>query len=212
MAEGPVRCFQNMKLNSRSITNFLRPVVDVKFLVNLVPEIDANRPTACMNCEVSAGSWGSLKIHGHGCRERTLWGPPEAQDAEPTLVTVILRRFRCLVCGHVMTIRRPLVARYFRYSTAAIALALWLWATVLVTASQVRLEISPAQLLVATERKRWRSLRRWTRRASMLFRLPDGLHGHGDREVAARVVSLLIPRAPPELSDRARVFVGAQLI
>lgn len=152
---------------------------------------------------------GALNIHSHGTRERSILGPVDP-DGLGEVVCVLLRRFRCLVCGHVMTVLPPLVARYFRYSVAAISVALWLWATVQTTQSSTRTLVSPWPVWGASEADRWRSLPRWVGRAQDLFGLPEDLHGETARAVAARVAGLLVGRAPPDLSERARAFVGAQ--
>jgi hypothetical protein len=123
---------------------------------------------------------------------------------------LLLRRYRCLDCGHVMTIRPRLLARYFRYTTAAIALALWLWAVAGRSARTVRQEISPWPVWGLSEAHRWRSLGRWLGRLGDLFGLSDEL-GETGRDLARRAAQLMIARAPPELSPRVRAFVGAQL-
>jgi len=152
---------------------------------------------------------GALNIHGHGLRERLVLGPTEPQGS-PEAISVQLRRFRCIACGHVMTVRPAMLARYFLYSTAAIAVALWLWATVQTTQSTVRTLVSPWSVRGPSEADRWRSLRRWACRAGDVFGLPEQLHGETARHVAARVAGLLVGRAPPDLPERARAFVGAQ--
>lgn len=110
-----------------------------------------------------------------------------------------------------MTIRPPILARYFRYSTAAIGLALWLWASVRMPQSDVRAAVSPWTRHGPSDADRWRSLPRWVGRAAELFALPDDLHGHGARDIAARVAALLVGRAPPDLPERAQAFIGAQV-
>lgn len=121
-----------------------------------------------------------------------------------------LRRYRCLDCGHVMTIRPRFLARYFRYTTAAIALAFWIWAVASRSASAARHEVSPWPLRGSSEAHRWRSLGRWLRRLDDLLGLPEDL-GERGRALAHRAAQLMTARAPPELAARVRAFVGAQL-
>jgi len=196
-------------LKTKSKNSLLDQILDVKILAELEPEIEATRPSCCAQCGVEVGMPGALNIHGHGLRERLVLGPTEPQ-ALPEAISVYLRRFRCIACGHVMTVRPAILARYFLYSTAAIALALWLWATVQTTQSTVRALVSPWTARGPSEADRWRSLRRWVGRAGDVLGLPEHLHGETARAVAARVAGLLVGRAPPGLSERARAFVGAQ--
>lgn len=197
-------------MESKGETNFHHPICDVKFWADREPELEASRPSHCHGCGAAVGLPGALRIHGHGTRERLVLGPA-APDHPGELVCVVLQRFRCLACGCVMTIRPSFLARYFRYSVAAIGLALWLWATVRMTQSEVRAEVSPWPIRGPSDADRWRSLGRWTGRAAALFGLPDNLHESGARTLAARVAGLLVGRAPPELPERARAFAGAQL-
>ena len=196
-------------MKAKSETSLLDLILDVKILAKLEPEIEATRPSCCAQCGVEVGMPGALNIHGHGLRERLVLGPTEPQ-ASPEAISVHLRRFRCIACGHVMTVLPAILARYFLYSTAAIALALWLWATVQTTQSSTRALVSPWPVRGASEADRWRSLPRWVGRAQDLFGLPEDLHGETARAVAARVAGLLAGRAPPDLSERTRAFVGAQ--
>ncbi len=121
-----------------------------------------------------------------------------------------LRRYRCLDCRHVMTVRPRLLARYFRYTTAAATLALWLWAVAGRSASAVRHEVSPWPVRGSSEAHRWRSLGRWLGRLDDLLGLPKDL-GERGRALARRAAELMTARAPPELAARVRAFVGAQL-
>jgi hypothetical protein len=186
-------------------------IVDVKFLAEIDAGIEEARPSTCHQCGVGAGCAGSLRIHGHGTRTRDVWGPSSATPgAAPEVTGLRLRRYRCLACGHVMTIRPRLLARYFRYATAAIALALWLWAVAGRSASAARHEVSPWRVRGACEAHRWRSLGRWLGRLDDLFGLPKDL-GETGRELARRAAYLMTARGPPEHPPRVRAFVGAQL-
>jgi hypothetical protein len=199
------------QMNTELVSILNKAVPDVKSLANVVPSLESSRPSHCHRCKAAAGYPGAFEIYGHGLRERDAWGPAKPAGAAAEVLTVIVRRFRCRPCGHVMTIRPPFLARYFRYTTAAIALALWLWTMLRKPERAVRGEISPWPVRGACDAERFRSLHRWAGRANDIFGLPDNLVGETQREVTVRVVALLTARAPPELSPRLRVFAGAQL-
>lgn len=193
-----------------SISSFLQATLDVKFFAKMDFGVEEQRPSHCPSCGCGAGRPGALRLHGHGVRTRDVWGPPRAGGARPEVLELRVRRYRCLACAHVMTVRPPFVARYFRYATAAIALALWLWAVCGRPARFVRAEVSPWRIVGLSEPRRWRSLSRWFARHDTLFGFRENLVGEG-RELARRVAHLLFGRAPPTLQTRERVFVGAQL-
>jgi hypothetical protein len=199
-----------LKQNESQI-NLVNAIVNVKSFAELDVGVEEARPAACAQCCVAAGCVGNLRIHGHGTRPRDAWGPPSADPgAAPEVMGLRLRRYRCLECRHVMTVRPRLLARYFRYTTAAITLALWVWAVVGRSASAARGEVSPLPIRGLSEVDRWRSLGRWLGRLDDLFGLPEEL-GERGRALAHRAAQLMTARAPPELAARARAFVGAQL-
>lgn len=199
-----------MKPNE-GLANLLDAILDVKSLADIDAGVEETRPRACYRCGVGAGCVGSLRIHGHGTRPRDAWGPPSAvSGAAPEIVGLRLRRYRCVDCRHVMTVRPRLLGRYFRYTAAAIALALWLWAVAGRSASAVRHEVSPWPIRGLCEAHRWRSVSRWLARLDDLYGLPKDL-GETGRGLARRAVHLMAARAPPELAAQARAFVGAQL-
>lgn len=196
---------------SESQINLLNAIVDVKSFAELDVGVEGSRPTACVRCGIGAGCAGSLRIYGHGKRPRNALGPSSAAPGSKAEITgLTLRRYRCIVCGHVMTILPPFLARYFRYTTAAIALALWLWTAGGLSASEVRRQVSPWSVRGLCEAHRWRSLSRWLGRLGDLFALPQQL-GESGRDLARRAAHLMSARAPPEFSPRLRAFVGAQL-
>jgi len=198
-------------LKNESFLNLPQALLDVKFFAEQDFGVEECRPPHCTRCGVAAGSLGALRIHGHGCRRRDVWGPPNGCEGTlPTIVELVLRRYRCLECSHVMTIRPPFVARYFRYATAAIALAFLLWSVLGHAAGKVRREVSPWLVRGVSEPHRWRSLGRWLGHLEDLFRLPNRLDDEG-RGLARRVTGLVGSRAPPDLPARVRTFVGAQL-
>jgi hypothetical protein len=197
-------------IENESATNLLHAILDVKSFAKMKFGVEEDRPARCWRCGIGAGHVGSLRIHGHGLRERHVWGPPETMKAAAQVLALVLRRYRCLECRHVMTVRPPFLARYFRYTTAAIALAMWLWAIAEASASTTRERISPWPRRGLSEPHRWRSLGRWLGRLGDLFGLHEEL-GEVGRSLAARGAHLVMARAPPELPHPVRAFVGAQL-
>lgn len=159
------------------------------------------RPARCPVCgRVSCPVGAPLVLHGHGTREREIRGPAApGQPAVSVLVTV--RRYRCLPCSAVITVvPRSMLARR-RYSAAAIAFALALWGLVLVTAAEVRRQVSPDQIVGETAAVGWATLRRWARavKQGRLFPttpLPSGRPTW--RQVAASAAAAMAGRAGPD--------------
>jgi len=182
---------------------------EVKFWLAKDDGVEASRPSHCPACGVPAYRGdGGLHLHGHGVRERTVWGPP-TPDGPAWLATVLMRRYRCTVCTAVRTVQRPGLTARFRYSLAAIALALTAWAVWRQPPAAVRARICPWPIVGASEAERWPSLRRWTRRAAALFELP-ALPLGTLRAQAARIAQLVRARGPTERGEAERVFVGAR--
>lgn len=152
-----------------------------------LPEVDAVRPTSCPCCSRSSQLPGRpLVIHGHGLRTRDLLGPLD--DDEVTGVhSITLRRYRCTACRAVLTVMPRGMAPGYRYSLAAIALALAAWLES--SAHRVRSRVSP--LSVVDDCKRWSSLGRWARQWRNLWPALQ-LAGDGPaRQLAARIVFAL---------------------
>ena len=182
---------------------------EVKFWLAKDDGVEASRPSHCPACGVPAYRGdGGLHLHGHGARERTVWGP-RTPEGPAWLATVLLRRYRCTVCEAIRTVQRPGLAARFRYSLAAIALALAAWAVWLQPPAAVRDRISPWPVVGASEAERWPSLRRWARRAAALFELP-ALPLGTVRTQASRVAQLVRARGPTDCGEAERVFVGAR--
>lgn len=183
--------------------------LDVNFWTKNDPGVDAARPSHCCRCDMAAhGAEGRLRLHGHGRRRRDLWGPAEL-GSRPEIFSVWLRRYRCVECGGLCTVAPRGIATRFRYGVTAIAMALLFWGLWAWTAASTRAAISPNTQVGFCEPGRWRSLRRWSRRAAELFALPEALDGKTARGVAHRVAHVLIARGPPELDQRHRIAVGA---
>jgi hypothetical protein len=113
-------------------------------------------------------------------------------------------------CGACPTVLPAGLERAYRYSLSAIAMALTLWAMRRLPAARVRRRVSPFRRVGASEPERWRSLRRWTRRARQIFALAAEPAGAATREVAERVAHLILARGP-EGAELDRAFAGAQV-
>ncbi|MEX1344516.1 MAG: hypothetical protein AB1Z63_07590 [Candidatus Limnocylindrales bacterium] len=132
-------------------------------------------------------------------------------DAAPALGEILARRYRCTDCGTVLTVVPRGMAAALRYTLATIAMALMLWGLRGRTPAQARRATSPLRCLGVCEPHRWRSLRRWTRKAERLFDLPSSLEAPTVRDLARRVAHLLIARGPPDRPALHRAFEGAGL-
>ena len=130
---------------------------------------------------------------------------------EPLLWEIRVRRYLCLDCGACPTVLPAGLGRAYRYSLSAIAMALTMWALWRIPAAGVRRRVSPFRQVGASEPTRWRSLRRWTRRAHELFDLATAPAWAATREVAERVAHLVLSRGPEGLAELDRAFAGAQV-
>ena len=136
-------------------------------------------------------------VHGHGLRERQLWGPPSPGEA-PALTVVKVRRFRCTRCGATMTVTpaEALTARL--YTASAIAWALALYGLQKLASTAVRKLVSPMRIVGLSSTTRWPTLRRWCRdvAGARLFRGVRLAPGP-PRAVAATAASSLSAYALP---------------
>lgn len=103
---------------------------------------------------------------------------------------LVLRRYRCVACGAVITVVPRGVARRRHYGHAAIAMALALWALVGDTAAAVRVRVCAFRLTLCGHG--WPTLRRWARAS-------------GD---AKRATQIAVGHAPPALRS-APIWVQA---
>ena len=193
---------------TKAASTLILLALDVKSWTENDPGVEAARPSHCPRCGAAAHHEGGLQLHGHGRRERSLWGPLDVGE-DPVRRTVWLRRYRCTRCRAACTVAPQGIATRFLYATTAIASVLLLWGVVLWTATRCRLEISPDRLRGFSEPERWRSLHRWARRSADLFGLPVTNPGSSDRVLARRVGHLLVGRGPPHLDQRRRALQGA---
>jgi hypothetical protein len=183
-------------LETRSSIRIIHCEVDVKSWTWSRPSCGAVRPSRCPACAVASREPGKcLQIVGHGLRRRTLEGPI-SPDTPPAATEIAARRYRCLSCGAILVVVPRGVARGFRYSLAAIAWALALWAYQRLPAAAVRARTSTATVVGHSSVTRWASLRRWTLSASALFGPTPRLLGATLRERAASLSAFVAARAP----------------
>jgi len=137
-------------------------------------------------------------LHGHGRRERQVWGPA-TPDGPPELRSTWVRRFLCKRCKATMTVApRELLTKRL-YSAAAIALALALFALAGLPLHEVRERVSPWAAVVGyAAAASWRSVPRWTEavREGRLFEVRRPPEEWTPRQVAERTATTLAARAP----------------
>lgn len=153
------------------------------------------RPGACESCLAQAGQPGALLIHGHGT---VLRGLRVAVGGGIEDLDLVLRRFRCLDCGHVMTAAPREVRAWFRYSLALIASALAAWSLGDASETQLRTTYSDDDGRYSETYGRWPNLRRWVAKTRRLFgpRAPQPTTGSA-KACARSVVNWLDGYSPP---------------
>ena len=179
--------------------------LDVKGWRARPPSSEAARPGQCPRCGGASRPAGcGLGLHGHGFRDRAIFGPPDV-DAAPERAWVRCRRYRCVGCAAIMLVVPRGVAPRRHYGLAAIAMAMTLWAILELPPARVRERICVSPSVAwGTE---WATLRRSARAARAVVDLPVITL----REVAARVAQIAIGRAPPSLRTApqvAQAFAG----
>ena len=176
-----------------------------------LPSVDAARPCDCPRCHAPSREPGKpLGLHGHGLRRRQLRGP-RSPDGLPEVSEILLRRYRCVRCGAVLTVAPAGVLRRRFFTAMAIALALGKWAIEGEACSSVRADISPWSAVGATASLRWNALRRWARAAAR-GELWSAIVISADwtrRELARRVARIVADRGPPDEPLGSRLFAGA---
>lgn len=175
----------------------VHPTLDVKAWIARPPSPEAARPGRCPRCgAASRPTGGGLGLHGHGVRDRAVFGPADA-DAGPIHGWVSCRRYRCVVgtCGAVLLVVPRGVAPRRHYSLAAIAMAMTLWGIMALTPARVRARICVSPSVAWGTG--WSTLRRWAHAQRALVDMPAAVFTL--REVAQRVAQIAIGRAPPSL-------------
>jgi hypothetical protein len=153
-------------------------------------------------------------LHGHGLRERQLWGPARPHG-KPEAIVIQTRRYACQRCGAVTTVAPAETLTKRLYSAAAIVWGLALFGLSLLSPVAVREAVSPWPVVGHTSAARWMTLRRWCRAAAegRLFHsirqlAPSGTSRQMAEVVAVAISAYAIPSpSPPSLDVLA--FQGA---
>lgn len=198
--------------NPETVNHFVQFDLDVNFWVRAPPDAPTARPTRCPLCGAPGQrADGRVLLHGHGVRVRLLRGPITA-DGEPTEFEVLVRRYECQGCGAIITVGPRGMLPHKRYSTMAIALALWLWSVWRLTDAAVRRATCPVVETGVSRPERWTTLRRWARAARdgrLWSSAATGLDG-SLRDCAKRALQCLEALADPNaLTDKHRIFGAA---
>lgn len=165
------------------------------------PTVEELRPECCLACgAASRPVGGGVVLHGHGRRERQVWGPANVAG-KPELRLVWVQRFLCKACEAAMTVAPREVLTKRLYSACAIALALALFALTGLPLHEVRERVSPWATRVGhTAAASWASVPRWTQavREGRLFVVRRPPEDWTPRQVAERTATTLAARAPLE--------------
>lgn len=150
-----------------------------------------------------------MGLHGHGLRERQVRGPLEP-GGPPQLLSLLLRRFRCVSCGATMTVGPSILRARRLFSGAAIALALALWAASGMSANAVRDSVSPLRVVGPASARTWLTLRRWAEKAHRLFSLDRPCtDSWPPRRIAERMAFAVASLSPGPEPIHVRAFSGA---
>src|SRR5262249_54297740 len=150
----------------------------------------------------------SLSLVGHGWRRRQLRGP-DAIGAAPAMIEIDARRYRCLGCGSVIVVvpRGVVARRHFR--AEAIAIALWLYGVLGLSASDVHGRV----VGYGEPGGRFRSLGRWLAAVARGDLFAGAVRpwpiSFCRRQQAERVARALEAAALPGGNPEARLVLGA---
>lgn len=185
---------------TRSIRGVVRSKVDVKSWLAKTPTVSEARPAQCPACGSASRPVGEgLVLHGHGLRERQLWGPPEL-PGKPTIHIVRVRRYECQRCRAVTVVAPAETLTKRLYTAAAIGWALALYGLSLLSPKAVRHLVSPLRHWGARSAAGWQTLRRWAGAAAAgrLFACVGPMPEEWSaRKVAARAATTLAGHALP---------------
>ncbi len=203
-----------VKERKRSLREIIRSALDVKGWLANFPSVEAARPSHCPACKIAARPvGGGLAVHGHGKRERQVWGPTEV-NATPSIQSVFVRRYKCTCCGAVITVAPAELLTKRLYSAAAIIWAMALFAFLQCSPRAVRDKVSPFKHRGAASAARWLTLQRWCEAANegRLLACVKPTRECNARRVAQRVASLVASYALPQPeppTQCALSFLGA---
>ena len=152
-------------------------------------------------------------LQGHGRRERQVRGPA-APNAAPGLSGLLVRRYRCTICGALCTVGPRELLTQRLYTASAIGWALALYGVLGLAAAAVRQLVSPWAIWGASAR-RWPTLLRWVKaiRSRRLWRCvrPAPLWWTA-RQLAERAATTIAALALPSLEPppiEVQAFHGA---
>lgn len=201
-----------MRQRTRDRREVVRDRRDVKGWGEKEPSVDELRPASCLACgAASRPLGGGVVLHGHGRRERQVWGPTTV-DGKPELRITWVQRFLCKLCEAAMTVAPREVLTKRLYSGAAIALALALFGLTRLTLREVRERVSPwATTQGYTAAATWCTVPRWTVavRDGRLFDVRRPPEGWTPRQVAERAATTLTARVRESMTLVAAAFRGA---
>jgi hypothetical protein len=197
---------------TRSKSSVIQSAVEIKFWIDRTPTVDEVRPAACVQCEAASRPLGArLQVIGHGVRQRQVLGPLQPGQP-PSAVTLLVRRFLCLVCGAVMTVLPQGVLGSRLYCVGAIVMALALWAIHSLSSAEVRARVSPWNKVA--DPRQWAMPARWVRavRQARLFvgELRPSPASWSHRQVAERIVTSLVGGGHPAAAMLKSEFAGAR--
>lgn len=167
------------------------------------PPVDLIRPNVTRCCgRQSRPLDGSLVLHGHGTRPRSVAGlttMPDSIAAERLAsksVEFRVRRYLCVVCDRTMTVVPREVRPHAEILVSTVILALGVWAY---HPDSPATEVVRNWVLGRNEDSApgWRQLRRWASATDMLGgrRVDKRL---SPKRRAAQIVQILAARSPPE--------------
>ncbi len=146
-------------MRRQSGTGIVYSAIDVKKWATEIPSVEAARPGCCSRCGAASRPLGEGRVLvGHGLRERQVRGPAGPQG-EPETRVILVRRYRCRLCGGLTTVLpRGLTARR-HYSASAIGLSLCLYGMQRLSVGETRRRVCTWP--VGFETERWTTLPGW---------------------------------------------------
>lgn len=130
----------------------------------------------------------------------------------PQVRTILVRRYRCRLCGGLTTVLPRGLAARRHYSASAIGLALCLYGVQRLSQGQTRVRVCAWR--VAFEPDRWTTLTRWVtsvEQGRLFSRVRPSPPTFTVRDRAERVATTLCALALGAGSLEAQVFEGAAL-
>ena len=181
----------------RSKSHVVRGALDVNAWRRSPPSVDAARPAHCCACGAAARPVGELLVlHGHGVRDRQV-RVAEVFGRPATMITVVVRRYQCQLCGAVITVAPRGVLPGLLYAASVIGWALALYGLGGQSMRAVR-NSAGAGRVVGLDATGWPALRRWTATASTVWpSIRAASETFSQRERAARAASTLAAHATP---------------